>query len=498
MAPNGTEFSPGRFLLCLEPRTPKSDNTHRERERTHSMHTLIEVRKLFLVLLVCFAVSPQLKAAVDSPNVVPPPDGDYGNGNTAEGFQALFNLNNGAFNTALGWRSLYSDVNGSFNTGAGAGTLALNLTLENTATGAGAMLLTTTGLRNTATGSHSLLFNGTGVFNGAFGSFALFNNDDGFSNNAVGESALFDNIHGAENTAVGDLALANNDFTGDGLANFNTAVGAMSLFSNSNGDSNNAVGAHALVGNTTGLFNQAMGFEAMRDNGDGSANVAIGDTAMAANGSGDFNTMIGDLVAPALSSGSDNIYIGATAGADVISEDGTIRIGDVKHVGAAYVAGIFGAISDPGVPVYVNPDGKLGTILSSARFKDNIKPMDNASGSILSLKPVTFRYKKEIGGKDTTQFGLIAEEVAKVNPDLVVMGPDGKPYTVRYEAVNAMLLNEFIKEHQLVQKQQDRIASQEAKIDWLTATVKEQASQIQKVSAQLEMIKPAPQVVENR
>jgi Chaperone of endosialidase len=163
-----------------------------------------------------------------------------------------------------------------------------------------------------------------------------------------------------------------------------------------------------------------------------------------------------------------------------------------------FIAGIFRATTSPGVAVFVNPDGKLGTILSSARFKDNIKPMDKASEAILSLKPVTFRYKKDLDANGTPQFGLVAEEVAKVNPDLVVRGPDGKPYTVRYEAVNAMLLNEFLKEHQLVQKQQSTIASQEAKIEWLTTTVQQQAAQIQKVSTQLEMIKPAPQVVENR
>jgi hypothetical protein len=136
--------------------------------------------------------------------------------------------------------------------------------------------------------------------------------------------------------------------------------------------------------------------------------------------------------------------------------------------------------------------------MSSARFKDDIKPMNQASESILSLKPVTFRYKKNLDAKGTPQFGLVAEEVAKVNPDLVVTGPDGKPYTVRYEAVNAMLLNEFLKQHRVVDKQQATIASQDAKIEWLTTTLKAQAKQIQKVSAQLEMIRPTPQIVENR
>jgi hypothetical protein len=469
------------------------------------MHSVIQVIKLVPAALVCFAFLPQMEASPEvframpaAPDVTPPPDGVYG-GSTAEGYQALFNLTTGGFNTALGWRSLYTVTIGSFNTGTGAGTLALNASIENTATGAGALLLNTVGLRNTANGSDSLLFNHNGVFNCAFGSFSLFNNNDGFSNNAVGESALFENLHGAENTAVGDLALANNDVTGDALANFNTAVGAEALFNNTNGDSNNAVGAHALFSNTTGLFNEVMGFEAMLGNTDGAANIAIGDQAMPSADHANFNTMIGDMVAPDFTGpGQDNIYIGAGAGTGVTNEDGTIRIGELGFLSNCYIQGIFGATTSPGVPVYVNPDGKLGTILSSARFKDNIKAMDKASESILSLKPVTFRYKKDLDVKGIPQFGLIAEEVAKVNPDLVVTGPDGKPYTVRYEAVNAMLLNEFIKEHQLVQKQQATIASQEAKIDWLTATVKEQATQIQKVSAELEMIRPTPQVVENR
>jgi predicted ribosome quality control (RQC) complex YloA/Tae2 family protein len=153
----------------------------------------------------------------------------------------------------------------------------------------------------------------------------------------------------------------------------------------------------------------------------------------------------------------------------------------------------------------VNANGKLGVAPSSKRFKDQIKPMDKESESILALKPVTFRYKQQIDANRIPQFGLVAEDVAKVNPDLVIRDREGKPYTVRYDAVNAMLLNEFIKEHQTVQKlkatsekQQTTIALQEAQIKSLTASLKEQATQIDKVSAQLEMIRPTPQVVENR
>jgi Chaperone of endosialidase len=158
---------------------------------------------------------------------------------------------------------------------------------------------------------------------------------------------------------------------------------------------------------------------------------------------------------------------------------------------ATYIAGIFGATST-GSPVGVDSDGHLGVLAtSSARFKDEIKPMDKASEAILALKPVTFRYKKEIDRKGIPQFGLVAEEVEKVNPDLVKRDRAGKLQTVRYEAVNAMLLNEFLKEHRTVQELKKEIAA-------LTSTVKEQAAQIQKVSAQIEVTKPAPQTVNNQ
>ena len=467
------------------------------------MYSLMKFRKLLPVALVCFAFLPQMQAA-PIPNPLgtplpgyPNPDGCYANFTTAEGCNALNSLGAGLGNTGLGWYSLFSVVDTSFNTGAGAGTLALTTARENTATGAGAMLLTTSGFRNTAAGSDALLYNDNGVYNGAFGAFALFNNTNGFSNNAVGDSALLSNVHGAQNTAVGDLALASNDITGAGLGNFNTAVGAETLLSNTNGDSNNAVGAYALTGNTIGIFNQAMGFAALSNILVGSANVAIGDSALVNAGTGgpsNFNTVIGDLAGGALTSGNDNIYIGATSGGPAV-ESGAIRIGDPGFIAGCWIAGIFGNLT-PGVPVYINAAGKLSTTLSSQRYKEDIKRMDKASEALFALKPVTFRYKKEFDATGTPQFGLVAEEVAKVNPDLVYRDNEGKIYSVRYEAVNAMLLNEFIKEHRTMEKQQATMASQEAQIKWLTETVKQQATQIEKVSAQLEMIRPTPQVVE--
>lgn len=467
------------------------------------MYSLMKFRKLLPVALVCFAFLPQMQAApIPTPLGTPlpgypSPDGCYANFTTAEGCNALNSLGAGLGNTGLGWYSLFSVVDGSFNTGVGAGTLALTSLGGNTATGAGAMLLNTIGRRNTAAGEDSLLYNDNGLYNCAFGAFAMFNNTNGFSNNAMGDSALLSNVHGAQNTAVGDLALASNDTTAAGLGNFNTAVGAETLLNNTNGDSNNAVGAYALTSNTTGVFNQAMGFDALGSIATASANIAIGDSALAglAGAASNFNTVIGDAAGGSLTSGSDNIYIGATSGGPAV-ESGAIRIGDPLFISGAWIAGIFGNLT-PGVPVYISATGRLSTTPSSQRYKENIKCMDKASEALFSLKPVTFRYKKEFDATGTPQFGLVAEEVAKVNPDLVYRDNEGKIYSVRYEAVNAMLLNEFIKEHRTVEKQQATMASQEAQIKWLTETVKQQATQIQKVSAQLEMIRPTPQVVEN-
>jgi hypothetical protein len=358
------------------------------------------------------------------------------------------------------------------------------------------MLLNTNGTRNTATGTDALLYNFNGEFNDAVGAFALLNNNDGYSNNAFGDSALLENLHGVDNTAIGDLALVFNDVTGIGKANYNSAVGAGALYNNTDGDSNNAVGFQALYANTTGLFNEALGFQALGSNVDGATNVAIGDSALFGNVHGSFNTVVGDMAGFSME-GDDNIYIGATAAAGITSESNTIRIGDPLHVVFCYVAGIVGATAANGSPVFVDANGQLGTVTSSARFKDDIKPMSDVSQSILALNPVTFRYKKQIDADRIPQFGLVAKDVAKVNPDLVVREKEGKRHTVRYEAVNAMSLNEFLKEHQTVQelksaaaKQKTIIARQQKQIDALTAG-------LQKVRAQLELSKAAPQTVSN-
>jgi hypothetical protein len=207
---------------------------------------------------------------------------------------------------------------------------------------------------------------------------------------------------------------------------------------------------------------------------------------------------LGNFAGANLTTGNNNIDIGNQG---VAGETGTIRIGVVGTQTATFVAGIMGKTVPMSTPVFVNANGQLGTTPSSERFKDAIKPMDKTSEAILALKPVTFHYKKELDPKGIPQFGLVAEEVEKVNPDLVVRDANGKAYTVRYEAVNAMLLNEFLKEHRTVQEQkatiaqlkqdfQSRLAEQQKQIEALTTG-------LQKVSAEVEANKPAPQVVDN-
>jgi hypothetical protein len=351
-----------------------------------------------LIGIVCVGLLPDARA------VVPPPDGGYPGGNTAEGQGALFSLTSGTYNTAAGLFSLRSNTTGSFSTGVGAGTLALNNGDRNTATGAGALLSNTIGVENTANGALALLSNSTGV-----------------GNMATGATALFSNTTGTLNTAVGAIALSNN------------------------------------------------------------------------------------------TNGSSNIALGVNAGFAVTTADNVICIGSggVNDSNSWFIGQIFGRTSSGGTAVFINSNGRLGTVTSSRRYKEKIEPMERASEALLALKPVTFRYKKEIDSRGIPQFGLVAEEVEAVNPDLVVRDKEGKVNTVRYDAVNAMLLNEFLKEHKKVEEQEATIqqlhsnaAKEDATINdlkkdvqVLTAQIKDQAAQIEKVSAQLEMVKPAPQVV---
>jgi hypothetical protein len=389
--------------------------------------------------LACFALSPGAQA------VSPAPDGGYPGGNTAEGQTALLSLTTGGFNTAVGYLSLRSNTSNSFNTAIGAGALLANTADQNTATGAGALLSNATGAQNTADGA-----------------FALFSNTSGTFNTADGFQALYSNITGSYNTAIGVQALYNNT-----INDSNTANGYQALYSNTTGFQNTANGAFALFNNTTGFANTGNGLETLYNNTTGNSNIALG-----------------PLAGASLTTGSNVICIGANViGANV---DNSCFIGNIRDVTTQ---------NADAIPVLIDSAGQLGTASSSRRFKKEIKPMDKASESILALKPVKFQYKSDTKG--TPQFGLIAEEVAEVNPDLVVRDKNGEIYTVRYDAVNTMLLNEFLKEHKKVedyhreaQKQEATIAKQQKQIEGLTTG-------LQKVSAQLEMSKPAPQMVLN-
>ena len=229
-----------------------------------------------------------------------------------------------------------------------------------------------------------------------------------------------------------------------------------------------------------------MGYNSLFYN-TGANNTALGSRALYAKMGGDENIAIGNVAGMNLKNGSNNIDIGNRG---VRNESGVIRIGTAAQHGSTYIAGINGVTVAGGVGVIIDSDGHLGTVVSSERFKDAIKPMDKASEAILALQPVTFRYKRELDPRGVPQFGLVAEEVEKVNPDLVACDDQGKPYTVRYEAVNAMLLNEFLKEHRKVEELEVNAARQQKQIEALSAG-------LQKVRTQLELNKREPQTVQN-
>jgi len=312
---------------------------------------------------------------------------------------------------------------------------------------------------NTAEGQNALFSLTTGQWNTALGAFTLRNDTDGSYNTAVGMAALLSNIGnqtastGIENTAVGAAALLLNT-TGTG----NTGVGADALLNNTTGGGNTAIGSRALFGNTTNGFD----------------NTAIGASALSNNTTGD-----------------SNIALDATAGSGVTTANNVICIGiggnNVDN--ACYIGQIFSSTVSASA-VFVNSNGRLGTMTSSKRFKQDIKPMDKASEALYSLKPVSFRYKKEFDPAGASQLGLVAEDVEKIAPDLVVHDKEGRPYSVRYEQVNAMLLNEFLKEHR-------KVESLEAALDTVKKRLNEQEARIQKVSAEVEVSEPAAKTALN-
>jgi hypothetical protein len=348
--------------------------------------------------------------------------------------------------------------------------------------------------QNTAEGDNALFSLTTGSYNTANGNEALFSNTTGTGNTATGLQALLHNTIGIYNTANGYGALFKN------TGNYNTATGADALLNNTTGINNTANGLNALYSNTSGIDNMANGVGALKVNTTGGNNTANGFQALYSNTTGGSNIALGVHAGLSLTTGNNNIDIGNVG---VAGESDKIRIGTVGTQNATFVAGVHG-VAVTGSAVVVSSSGQLGVAPSSKRFKDEITPMDKVSEAILALKPVTFRYKQVIDPAHSPQFGLVAEEVAKINPDLVTRDAKDEPYTVRYEAVNAMLLNEFLKAHCKMQEQEATIiqlksgaAKQDATIATLTESLKEQAAQIQKVSAKIEVSKSAPQVVNN-
>ena len=447
---------------------------------------------LFLLASLFFALSPTARA------VTPAPDGGYGNGNTAEGDDALFSNTTGSANTATGFQALFSNTTGSANTASGDNALQNNTTgSDNTANGFFALSSNTTGVSNTATGVGTLQSNLTGSDNTANGNAALASNN-GSDNTASGSQALYSNTSGNYNTGDGFQALYSNK-----TGTYNTASGFQALLSNISGVENTAVGVVALANNTTGRENTANGANALRSNSTGNFNTAEGYGALFGNTTGSLNVAIGIDAGFNLTTGNNNIVIGANVLGNA-GESGKIRLGKQGTQTATYIAGIYGKTVASGtkVGVMIDSTGKLGTVVSSARFKEAIKPMDKASEALLQLKPVTFRYRHELDPDGVSQFGLIAEQVEKVNPDLVVRDEDGQVNTVRYEAVNAMLLNEFLKEHRTVQEQGRIAQQQEARLAKDEAIIAKQQKQIealttglQRVSDQVELREPLPQLV---
>jgi hypothetical protein len=520
------------------------------------MNPLIQCKPTILPLfiagvLACFGLLPRAQA------VVPPPDGGYPNFTTAAGDNALQALTSGLGNTGIGTFSLFSVTTGNFNTAVGAGSLDLNTADSNTATGAAALLFNTTGTENTANGIAALEFNETGSDNTANGAFALFNNTTGSFNTAIGSFALLSNITGGFNTATGRRALQDNTIGGSNTANGfsalqnntegtgntatgsralevnttgndntangvqslevntigsrNTATGSGALNHNSEGINNTATGFNALSSNTTSGGNTAIGSYALTNHETGAVNTAIGEEALQGDTAGTGNTGVGYLALNNNATGDNNTALGSLAGSE-ITGSGNVCIGDGVHGEAGvddrtYIRNVntLAQTFSPGVNDYVTvrlSDGRLGhtQVVSSERYKQDIKPLAATSQALYALKPVSFRLKKEFDPMQAVGFGLIAEEVEKVDPALVYRNGKGQVESVRYEMVNAMLLNEFLKEHRKNEEQQATITRLQNQVEALSAG-------LQRVSAQLELSKfatgrirrggPAPQIVLN-
>jgi trimeric autotransporter adhesin len=391
--------------------------------------------------------------------------------NTAIGNNALQNNQVGASNTATGYQALIANIAGSGNTATGYLALAGNDPI-----GSGSANY------NTATGAWALYFNTNAGQNTAVGYQALYGNDRNGAgaaadNTATGYQALYSNSTAANNTAMGYQALFTNDTSGSGAAINNTAVGFQAMYLNSQGYNNTAFGLQALYDNTSGAGNAAQGAFALQANTSGSRNTALGNHALQYN-NGNENTVLGFEAGYVLKSGSNNIDIGSPGG--TASESNTIRIGTTSQTAgeapalapqtATYIAGIYG-VNLTGSAVFVTSSGQLVAPGSSERFKTDIRTMPQDSAKLSRLRPVTFRYKTDVTG--TTQYGLIAEEVAKVYPELVIRDDSGKIQGVRYEELAPMLLNEVQKQQQINAAEHQHARTQDAEIGQLKAQLAE-------------------------
>lgn len=418
-------------------------------QESHLMKPLKSLAPLLLVIAVTVASSVLA--------VTPAPRGGYPNENTALGEDALFSLapDSTGQNTAIGFEAMYKTTYGS----------------QSVAVGDGALFNNTVGENGVAIGYQALYSNTTGGGNVGIGAAALYLNTTGFSNVGLGTTALVYNTTG----------------------NFNTAVGDTALTFSATGSYNTAVGAKAIAFNSTGRDNAALGYGALNKNSTGSNTVGIGSNAGAFVTSGSNNISVGYYSGTTLTTGSNNIQIGHVGGS--ANESNTIRLGTPGTQTATYIAGIretgLGGLRHVGI----DANGQLGVRSSSARFKEAIAPMGQKSEVIMGLRPVSFRYKKELDPQREPQFGLVAEEVAKVAPELVMRNQTGQPLSVRYEEINAMLLNEFLKEHEKVTAREKELAELKAQLGRQQAGLDALATQMQKVSARLEASEHQPRLV---
>lgn len=430
--------------------------------------------KFMYIILWCYL---SISIGIDSSYAVAPPNptNSDATGNTAGGTGALANTT-GSSNTGFGIAALYTNTTGGDNSAIGSNALASNTTgHSNTAVGSGALANNTTGKYNSAVGILALVQNTTGQDNIALGDNALAGNKTGSHNTATGSEALSFNTTGSNNTGNGSRTLYSN-LTGY----YNTASGFQALYANRTGKYNTAAGGNALFKNTAGIGNSGFGLQSLYQHTTGNYNLALG-----------FNAGFG------LKTGSYNIYLSNNG---IANESNTIRIGSNQT--RTFVAGIRSRKTGVAnaVPVMIDSKGQLGTIKSSARYKRDISDMAEASHKLYQLRPVTYRYKEaDDNGANPLEYGLIAEEVAKVYPDLVAYGADGQIETVQYQKLTPMLLNEMQRLAKESANLRDQFNAEQTKNRELQLEVKVLKSQIhliQTLTTRLERLEAGQMVVQ--